>query len=65
MAYGINNPASVNGGTDLAFGSLHPGGANFVFCDASVHFLGENIALSVLLSTASRNGGEVQVATGQ
>jgi hypothetical protein len=36
-----------------------------VFCDGSVHFLNENIALSVLLSTASRNGGEVAVATGQ
>jgi prepilin-type N-terminal cleavage/methylation domain-containing protein/prepilin-type processing-associated H-X9-DG protein len=62
VTYGINHPASS--GTDTSFGSLHPGGANFVFCDGSVHFLGENIALSVLLSTASRNGGEVAVATG-
>jgi prepilin-type N-terminal cleavage/methylation domain-containing protein/prepilin-type processing-associated H-X9-DG protein len=64
VAFGINNPASLHGGTDLGFGSLHPGGANFVFCDGSVHYLSENIALSVLMSTASRNGHEVTVATG-
>ncbi|QDU95039.1 DUF1559 domain-containing protein [Lignipirellula cremea] len=39
---GINN--SVSTATGLAeFSSLHPGGANFVFCDASTHFLSENI----------------------
>jgi prepilin-type N-terminal cleavage/methylation domain-containing protein/prepilin-type processing-associated H-X9-DG protein len=65
VAYSINNPASLNAGTDLAFGSLHTGGANFAFCDGSIHFLSENTSLSVLLSTASRNGGEVAVTNGQ
>jgi prepilin-type N-terminal cleavage/methylation domain-containing protein/prepilin-type processing-associated H-X9-DG protein len=64
VAYSINNPASLNGGNDLAFGSLHTGGANFVFCDGAVHFLSENTDLGVLMSTASRNGGEVMVTTG-
>ncbi|QDU97090.1 DUF1559 domain-containing protein [Lignipirellula cremea] len=42
---GINNSTSTNapGSTYDGFSSLHPGGANFVFCDASTHFLSENI----------------------
>jgi prepilin-type N-terminal cleavage/methylation domain-containing protein/prepilin-type processing-associated H-X9-DG protein len=28
---------------DMAFKSRHPGGAQFVFCDGSVHFLNENL----------------------
>ncbi|QDU97093.1 DUF1559 domain-containing protein [Lignipirellula cremea] len=35
---GAGNQAAVEG-----FSSLHPGGANFVFCDASTHFISENI----------------------
>lgn len=40
------------------FWSLHPGGANFVFCDGSVRFLRYG-ADSILPAMASRGGGEV------
>jgi prepilin-type N-terminal cleavage/methylation domain-containing protein/prepilin-type processing-associated H-X9-DG protein len=38
--------------------SLHPGGANFLFADGSVHFLSYSIANDVLRAMASMNGGE-------
>jgi prepilin-type N-terminal cleavage/methylation domain-containing protein/prepilin-type processing-associated H-X9-DG protein len=39
--------------------SDHPGGAHALLCDGSVHFLAEDIALQIMLSLASRDGGEV------
>jgi len=36
----------INGTHINSFGSLHPGGAQFVFCDASVHFISETIDAS-------------------
>jgi prepilin-type processing-associated H-X9-DG protein/prepilin-type N-terminal cleavage/methylation domain-containing protein len=40
------------------FWSLHPGGANFVFCDGSVHFLRYS-ARDIMPALATRAGGEV------
>lgn len=48
----IDNPCDV-----FHFWSLHPGGANFLFADGSVHFLPYS-ARSVMAALASRNGGE-------
>jgi prepilin-type processing-associated H-X9-DG protein len=40
------------------FWSLHPGGAHFLYADASVHFLTYE-SDHVLLALATRAGGEV------
>ena len=48
-------------GDDSTFGSRHPGGANFVFCDASVRFISENIDPVTFLALCTTNGGEPTV----
>ncbi len=66
----INGPNAqmVSGTTGTAgtqtyawqFGSKHTNGANFVFCDGSVHFLNNSIDyVSVLQCLATPEGGEV------
>jgi prepilin-type N-terminal cleavage/methylation domain-containing protein/prepilin-type processing-associated H-X9-DG protein len=42
-----------------AFGSSHPGGANFTLADGSVRFLAQSISLATLRQLATRAGGEV------
>ena len=44
---------------NLYFGSRHPGGAQYVFADGSVHFLSETINFQVYQDLATTNGGEV------
>ncbi len=41
------------------FRSLHPGGAQFVMADASVHFMVEGIDHSIYRGLATRNGEEI------
>jgi prepilin-type processing-associated H-X9-DG protein len=40
------------------FKSLHPGGAQFVFADGSVHFIQEDINHSTYRAYATRDRGE-------
>lgn len=43
---------------DLLFGSQHPGGANFVFADGSVHFISDDIDEVLYEALGSRDGEE-------
>jgi prepilin-type N-terminal cleavage/methylation domain-containing protein/prepilin-type processing-associated H-X9-DG protein len=47
----------------IAFGSYHPGGANFAFCDGSVKFLKNTTDIGVLSALGTRAGGEVVSAS--
>jgi len=48
-------PAMFN---HLPMGSYHPGGANFLVGDGSVHFLSETLDLTIYRSLATCDGGE-------
>jgi prepilin-type N-terminal cleavage/methylation domain-containing protein/prepilin-type processing-associated H-X9-DG protein len=59
IANAINTPG-VNTFNDIAFGSMHPQGANFLLADGSVRFIADSINLTTYLSLASRDGGETE-----
>ncbi|MGE3639381.1 MAG: DUF1559 domain-containing protein [Pirellulales bacterium] len=42
-----------------AWGSGHPGGANFVFCDGSARFFSDSLSQTTLGQLSTRAGGEV------
>jgi prepilin-type processing-associated H-X9-DG protein len=44
---------------ELQFASEHPGGAQFVFADGSVHFLNEAVEFNTLQAMATKDGGEI------
>jgi prepilin-type N-terminal cleavage/methylation domain-containing protein/prepilin-type processing-associated H-X9-DG protein len=57
---GYNGSNNFN---DVSFGSNHGGGgANFLMTDGSVRYLSATVDMIAYLATASRDGGEVQVA---
>jgi prepilin-type N-terminal cleavage/methylation domain-containing protein/prepilin-type processing-associated H-X9-DG protein len=57
--WGSNNWASRCAYTNTGFKSHHPGGANFLFVDGSVHFLKQTINMFTYCALGSRNAGEV------
>lgn len=47
-----------NDGEEHGFSSYHPGGANFLYGDGSVHFTSETIGEEQVKALATRSGGE-------
>jgi prepilin-type N-terminal cleavage/methylation domain-containing protein/prepilin-type processing-associated H-X9-DG protein len=52
-------PCALNCTNDHEVYSLHPGGANAVFADGAVHFLGGGMDIRILAHLVTRAGGEV------
>jgi prepilin-type processing-associated H-X9-DG protein len=52
-------PCAINCTNDREVYSFHPGGANAVFADGSVHFLKAGIDIRVFAGLVTRAGGEV------
>jgi prepilin-type N-terminal cleavage/methylation domain-containing protein/prepilin-type processing-associated H-X9-DG protein len=52
-------PCAINCWNNRQVYSFHPGGANFVFADGSVHFLSAGINIRILAALITRAGGEV------
>jgi prepilin-type processing-associated H-X9-DG protein len=50
---------TINCNNDLGFYSFHTGGANFVYCDGSVHFISATASPASIIAAISRMGGEV------
>ena len=57
FAQGVLPPTDHN--NCIGFRSRHPGGAQFVFCDGSAHFISETIDILTYRALASRDGAEV------
>jgi prepilin-type N-terminal cleavage/methylation domain-containing protein/prepilin-type processing-associated H-X9-DG protein len=49
----------ISGGNSRPFGSRHPGGAQFVFCDGAVRLMADATELALLQALASRSGREI------
>ena len=55
----VTGAGGVDGGGSFGLTSRHPGGANTVFCDGSVHFLKDSVNMNTLWALGSRDQGEV------
>jgi prepilin-type N-terminal cleavage/methylation domain-containing protein/prepilin-type processing-associated H-X9-DG protein len=58
---GLNSPGpcAINCTNNREVYSFHPGGANAVFADGSVHFLRESMSIQILAALVTRAGGEI------
>ena len=56
-------PCAINCTNDREVYSFHPGGANAVFADGSVHFLKASIGIRIFARLVTRAGGEVGSAS--
>ena len=56
-------PCALNCSNDDEIYSFHPGGANAVFADGSVHFLRASMDIRTLAALVTRAGGEVVAAS--
>ena len=54
----VNGKKAKTSWNDELIFSEHPGGANALYCDGSVHFLPDNISKKELLERSSRDGNE-------
>jgi prepilin-type N-terminal cleavage/methylation domain-containing protein/prepilin-type processing-associated H-X9-DG protein len=61
VANSINTPG-IGVFNDISFGSQHPGGCHFLFCDGVVRFISQDVSLGIYRATASRNGREGESA---
>jgi prepilin-type N-terminal cleavage/methylation domain-containing protein/prepilin-type processing-associated H-X9-DG protein len=57
--WGSPNFASRCAYANVGFKSKHPGGANFLFVDGSVHFLKQSISIFTYCALGSRAAGEI------
>jgi prepilin-type processing-associated H-X9-DG protein len=54
-----NGPSTASSYFWAAARSRHPGGVNAAMCDASVHFVSDNVELSVWRAASTTQGDEV------
>ena len=57
----LNSVSTEFGGRNVAFSSLHPGGANFGRADGSIEFVPETINPVLYLRMGTKAGGEVLI----
>ena len=55
--HGPNSPSGLAHGDQ--YWAMHPGGANFLFCDGSVRFIKEQVGFAIFQALATRAGGEI------
>jgi prepilin-type N-terminal cleavage/methylation domain-containing protein/prepilin-type processing-associated H-X9-DG protein len=64
--YAINSvhiPMTPDFENDVPYGSRHPGGAHFVYCDGHVGFLADTIDINIYRYLSTRDGGETVAGT--